>query len=419
MAVTPVSEQVRRSVGHQCQAAGQAPPVDALHADGRLRARRRGAGDRQGRGLLRLRRARQALPRRALGAVLREHRPRPRRARRGGRRAGDGARLLHELELRPPAVDRAGRAHRRAGARRPEPRVLHLRRLGGGRVGAGSSPRPTTGARRAAAHKIISRYLAYHGTTMGALTATGLPPLREPFEPLTPGGRHVPNTNSYRWPEDRDPLWAADAIEEAILFEGPDTVAAVILEPVQNGGGCFVPQDGYFERVREICDRHGVLLDLRRGDLLVGAHRPLVRLRALRLPAGHDHDRQGHHLGLRAAGRGDRLRPHRRAVPARHGDLHHGFTFGGHPVACAVALANIDVIEREDLCGHVRANEGAFRADARGPARPPDRRRRARRRLLPRDRAGQGQGDEGDLQRTRSPSSCCAASSRASCTAAG
>ncbi len=125
----------------------------------------------------------------------------------------------------------------------------------------GSSQRPTTprsGEPRR--HKIVSRNLAYHGTSMGALTATGLPPLREPFEPLTPGGHHVANTNSYRWKEDRDSLWAADAIEEAILFEGPHTVAAVILEPVQNGGGCFVPQDGYFQRVREICDRHGVLL---------------------------------------------------------------------------------------------------------------------------------------------------------------
>src|SRR5207244_13403755 len=75
-----------------------------------------------------------------------------------------------------------------------------------------------------------------------------------------PGGLHAPNTTSYRWPEDRDPLWAADQIEERILFEGPETVAAVILEPVQNAGGCLVPQDGYFDRVREICDRHGVLL---------------------------------------------------------------------------------------------------------------------------------------------------------------
>ena len=98
---------------------------------------------------------------------------------------------------------------------------------------------------------------------MGALTATGLPALREPFEPLTPGGRHAANTNSYRWKEDRDPLWAADSIEEAILFEGPATVAAVILEPVQNGGGCFVPQDGLLPaRARDLRSPRGAV-DLR------------------------------------------------------------------------------------------------------------------------------------------------------------
>ena len=75
-----------------------------------------------------------------------------------------------------------------------------------------------------------------------------------------PGGSQVPNTNSYRWPADRDPLWAADQIEERILYEHPDTVAAVILEPLQNAGGCIPPQDGYFQRVREICDRYDVLL---------------------------------------------------------------------------------------------------------------------------------------------------------------
>src|ERR671935_1275613 len=108
--------------------------------------------------------------------------------------------------------------------------------------------------------KLIARELAYHGTSLGALAATGLTSIRSQFEPLAPGGCHVPNTNSYRWPADREPLWAADAIEERILFEGPETVAAVILEPVQNAGGCFVPQDGYFQRVREICDRYDVLL---------------------------------------------------------------------------------------------------------------------------------------------------------------
>ena len=112
----------------------------------------------------------------------------------------------------------------------------------------------------AAKTKLIAREIAYHGTTMGALSATGIPGLRSQFEPLLPGGCHVPNTDSYRWPEDRDPLWAADKIEERILFEGPETVAAVILEPLQNAGGCIPPQDGYFDRVREICDRHNVLL---------------------------------------------------------------------------------------------------------------------------------------------------------------
>jgi adenosylmethionine-8-amino-7-oxononanoate aminotransferase len=211
-------------------------------------------------------------------------------------------------------------------------------------------------------HKIISRFLAYHGTSMGALTATGLPALREPFEPLTPGGRHAANTNSYRWKEDRDPLWAADSIEEAILFEGPATVAAVILEPVQNGGGCFVPQDGYFQRVREICDRHGVLLisdevicswgrighwfGCERYDYLPDMITTAKGISSAYAPLG-------------AVIAGDHI-----AEPFLHGKeiFNHGFTFAGHPMACAVGLANIDVIEREELCERVRANEGALRA---------------------------------------------------------
>ncbi len=88
-----------------------------------------------------------------------------------------------------------------------------------------------------AKHKLIAREIAYHGTTLGALSATGIQGLRTQFEPLTPGASHVPNTDSYRWPADRDPLWAADKIEEKILFEGPESVAAVILEPLQNAGG--------------------------------------------------------------------------------------------------------------------------------------------------------------------------------------
>ena len=95
---------------------------------------------------------------------------------------------------------------------------------------------------------------------MGALSATGLTGLKTPFEPTMPGGIHAANTNEYHWPEDRDPLWAAEQIRHRIEFEGPDTVAAVILEPLQNAGGCIPPQEGYFQRVREICDEHDVLL---------------------------------------------------------------------------------------------------------------------------------------------------------------
>src|SRR5699024_4854773 len=115
-------------------------------------------------------------------------------------------------------------------------------------------------------HKVISRAVAYHGTPQGALSITGLPPLKADFEPLVPGAHKVPNTNIYRAAEDlrEDPKafgrWAADRIAEAIEFEGPETVAAVFLEPVQNAGGCFPPPPGYFERVREICDEYDVLL---------------------------------------------------------------------------------------------------------------------------------------------------------------
>jgi adenosylmethionine-8-amino-7-oxononanoate aminotransferase len=209
--------------------------------------------------------------------------------------------------------------------------------------------------------KLIAREIAYHGTTLGALSATGITPLRTPFEPLVPGSSHVPNTNSYRWPEDRDPLWAADAIEARIEFEGPETVAAVILEPVQNAGGCFVPQDGYFQRVREICDRHGVLLI---SDEVICAWGRLGHWFGCER-FGYRPDMITTAKGITSAyaPMGAVIASDKVAEPFMEDEkmFGHGLTFGGHPVSAAVALANIDIFEREDLNGHVRAKEGEFR----------------------------------------------------------
>ena len=133
--------------GSELQEQGQAPPVDALHAHGRLR-RPRGPRDRARRGLLRVRRARQALPRRPRRALLRQRRPRPQGARRGGEAPDGRARVLHHVELRASSGDRAGRAHRSARSRRPQPGVLHLRRIGGRRVGVEAGARVSPSERR-------------------------------------------------------------------------------------------------------------------------------------------------------------------------------------------------------------------------------------------------------------------------------
>ncbi len=154
----------------------------------------------------------------------------------------------------------------------------------------------------------------------------------------------------------------------------------MILEPVQNGGGCFVPQEGYFQRVREICDRHGVLLI---SDEVICAWGRLGHMFGCER-YGYAPDMITTAKGITSAYAplGAVITADHVAEPFLHGTetFNHGFTFGGHPVACATALANIDVLEREQLCAHVLANEGALPRDARGAARPADRRRRARRR---------------------------------------
>ncbi len=217
-------------------------------------------------------------------------------------------------------------------------------------------------------HKVVSRAIAYHGTTQGALAITGLPVFKAPFEPLTPGGFRVPNTNFYRAPAPYDTdlkawgRYCADRIAEAIEAEGPDTVAAVVLEPVQNAGGCFPPPPGYFQRVREICDKYDVLLvsdevicAFGRIGSMFGCQEfdyvPDIITCAKGLTSGYSP------IGAMIAS--DRL-----FEPFDDGKtvFGHGYTFGGHPVSAAVAMANLDIFEREGLNDHVRELGPVFRS---------------------------------------------------------
>jgi adenosylmethionine-8-amino-7-oxononanoate aminotransferase len=209
--------------------------------------------------------------------------------------------------------------------------------------------------------KIIAREVAYHGTTFGALSVTGITPLKTEFEPLVPGACHVPNTNAYRWPEERDPLWAADAIEHMIEFQGPETVAAVILEPVQNSGGSFVPQDGYWQRVREICDKYDVLLIS--DEVICSWGRLGYYFGVERFGVVPDMITTAKGLTSAYAPMGAVIVSDEVAEPFMQDkrNFTHGITFGGHPVAAAMAMANLDIFEREDLCGHVREKEPEFR----------------------------------------------------------
>jgi len=215
-------------------------------------------------------------------------------------------------------------------------------------------------------YKVISRDVAYHGTTLGALTITSLEAYRTPFEPLVPGAVKVPAVNFYRAEQHGDDfeafgLWSARQIEEAILREGPETIAAVFLEPVQNAGGCFAPPLNYWREVRDICDRYGVLLVSdevicafgRIGTWFGGQkydYVPDIITCAKGITAGY--------APLGAMIVSDRI-----AEPFLDENVafFHGFTWSGHPAACAVALKALDILEHEHVIDNVAANEGYFR----------------------------------------------------------
>jgi adenosylmethionine-8-amino-7-oxononanoate aminotransferase len=213
--------------------------------------------------------------------------------------------------------------------------------------------------------KAVAHRLAYHGTTLGALSINGIPALRTPFEPLVPDVVHVHNTNRYhRRPDETEEEFTAfllDDLDGAIRQAGPETVAMVIFEPVQNAGGSFTPPEGYFRGVREICDRYGILLcadevitGFGRLGYWFGSERYDIRPDMLTCAKGLS----SAYAAIGAVVAGEHLvQPFLEDTRA----FMHGITFGGHPVQAAIALKNVEIMRRDGIVEHARANEDAFR----------------------------------------------------------
>jgi adenosylmethionine-8-amino-7-oxononanoate aminotransferase len=214
--------------------------------------------------------------------------------------------------------------------------------------------------------KAISHHIAYHGTTMGALSINGIPAIREPFEPLVPGVHHVRNTNRYhRPPEESEAEFTAfllDELEQTIEAAGPETIAMVIFEPVQNAGGAFTPPEGYWRGVRELCDRYDILLcadevitGFGRLGAWFGSELYDIRPDLMTIAKG---------LSSSYAAIGAVVASDRVMEPFMEGTrmYSHGITFGGHPVQAAVALKNIEIMRRDRIVEHVADTQSAFRA---------------------------------------------------------
>jgi adenosylmethionine-8-amino-7-oxononanoate aminotransferase len=214
--------------------------------------------------------------------------------------------------------------------------------------------------------KAISRNVAYHGTTMGALSINGIPALRTPFEPLVPSVAHTRNTNRYHRPPDETEeeftRFLLDDLEHLIESEGPETVAIVIMEPVQNAGGCFTPPAGYFEGVRELCDEHGILLCA--DEVITGFGRVGHWFGSERYGVRPDIVTCAKGLSSAYAAIGAVLTTERVIEPFLEGDsmFLHGITFGGHPVMCAIALKNIEIMKRDGIVDGVLEHEDMFRS---------------------------------------------------------
>jgi adenosylmethionine-8-amino-7-oxononanoate aminotransferase len=214
--------------------------------------------------------------------------------------------------------------------------------------------------------KAISRHIAYHGTTMGALSINGIPAVRAPFEPLVPEALHVRNTNRYHRPDGETEAeftaFLLDDLEHTIEAAGPETVCMVIMEPVQNAGGAFLPPEGYWRGVRELCDRYDILLcadevitGFGRVGAWFGSERYDIRPDLMTIAKGLSSS----YASIGAVVASDRvMEPFMRDTRM----YAHGITFGGHPVASAVALKNIEIMKRDQIVEHVASTQDTFKA---------------------------------------------------------
>jgi adenosylmethionine-8-amino-7-oxononanoate aminotransferase len=214
--------------------------------------------------------------------------------------------------------------------------------------------------------KAVARRTAYHGTTLGALSINGIPALRAPFEPLVPDTIHVRNTNRYHRPpyetEEEFTAFLLDDLDCAIQQAGPETVAMVIMEPVQNSGGAFTPPAGYFQGVREICDRYGVLLCC--DEVITGFGRLGEWFGSTKYDIRPDIITCAKGLSSAYASIGAVVAADHVMEPfLDEANMYsHGITFGGHPVQCAIALKNLEIMQREQIVENVRDNGETFRS---------------------------------------------------------
>ena len=218
--------------------------------------------------------------------------------------------------------------------------------------------------------KVISRFLAYHGTSLGALSLTGVPSIKTPFEPLMPGAIKVQTPYRYRCHDcaalPACTLRCADDLQLRIEMEGADSIAAVFMEPLQNTGGAFAPPEGYWQRIREICDANDILLV---SDEVICAFGRLGHMFGSQR-YGYQPDMITFAKGVTSgyAALGGVMISDRLAEPflSDPNVFLQGQTFGAHPVSCAVANANLDIFEREDICGGVLAKEASFNTHLQG-----------------------------------------------------